>query len=227
MKMMKMIRKIAVFLILISASGVLAGQENDFGIWLELNTTHKIVKNLDATVNGELRTFNNSSQVRQVFIEGGLEYKLTKRFSVAGSYRLTSRREDDDNFYWRHRIFADLKLKYPVNDFNISARLRFQRSTKTYIEDLEDLDAAYLYRLRMKVDYDIPKVPLAPYIYYESFSPAFAGEGFRISKYRLSTGAEYHVTKKSDIQAGYIFQHDKDPELRNTNILSLGYAVKF
>ncbi|MGB4292338.1 MAG: DUF2490 domain-containing protein [Bacteroidales bacterium] len=225
--MMRMIRKIAAFLILISTSGVIAGQENDFGIWLELNTTHKIVKKLDATLNGEVRTFNNSSQVRQVFLEGGLEYKVTKSFSVAGSYRLASRREDDDNFYWRHRIFTDLKLKYPVNDFNISARLRFQRSTKTYIEDLEDLDASYLFRVRLKIDYDIPKVPLAPYVYYESFSPIFAGEGYRISKYRLSAGAEYHLTKKSDIQAGYIFQHDSDPKIKNTNILSLGYAVKF
>jgi len=225
--MMKMIKRIIFLFILLLAAGNAVGQESDFGLWFELNTTHKIVKKLDAIVNCEIRTFNNSSRVHQVFIEGGLEYKVTKRFSVAGNYRLTSRREDDDNFYWRHKIFADLKLKYPLNDFNISARLRFQRTTKTYIEDIEDLDAAYLYRFRLKADYDIPGVPVAPYIYYESFSPAFAGQGFRISKYRLSAGAEFHLTKKSDIQAGYIFQRDTEPKLKHMNVMSLGYSLKF
>lgn len=222
-----MIKRITIIFILISAAVTASGQEKDLGLWFELNTSHKIVKKLDAIVNCEMRTFNNSSQVHQVFIEGGLEYKVTKLLSVAGSYRLTSRREDDNNFYWRHKIFADLKLKFPVNDFNISARLRFQRTTKTYIEDIEDLDAAYLYRFRLKTDYDIPKIPVAPCIFFESFSPAFAGEGFRISKYRLSAGAEFHLTKKSDIQAGYIFQHDTDPKVKINNIISLGYNVKF
>jgi len=225
--MMTMIRRISFLLLLLSVSVNIVAQENDFGIWLEMNVSQKLAKKLEAAVTGEMRTFNNSSQIQLVFGEGDLEYTITKKIAVAGSYRLISRVEDDGYYYWRHRLFTDLKLKYPLNDFTLAARLRLQRSTKTYIEDEEDLNAFYVWRFRMKTDYDIPGLPLKPWLYYESFSPGFSGSGFNISKYRISSGIELRLTQKSDIQAGYIFQHDTEPKLKNKHVLTVGYGLKF
>ncbi|MGQ9619441.1 MAG: DUF2490 domain-containing protein [Bacteroidales bacterium] len=224
---MMMIRRISLLLFLLPASYNIAAQDNDFGIWLEMNVSHKLAKKFEAVVEGELRTSDNSSQIQQIIGEGGLEYAISKRLSVAGNYRLISRREDDGYFYWRHKIYADLKLKCPAGYFTLYGRLRLQRSTKTYIEDEEDLNALYVWRFRLKTAYDIPGLPLRPWLYYESFSPGFSSSGFNISKYRISPGIELKLTQKSDIQAGYIFQHDTEPKLKNKHVLTVGYGLKF
>lgn len=226
--MMMMIKRILFLFSFLAVAGGLTAQDNDFGIWLELNGKQNITNELDLQLTTEIRTFDNTSRVRMVFLEGGLEYSLTKNISVGGSYRLISRLEDDGVFYWRHRLLTDLNASMPKGNFTFSARLRLQRTTRTYIEDEEDLQASYVLRCRLKADYDIPGLPLKPYIYYEPFFPAFSGSAVSgINKYRISAGTHLRLTNRSRIMAGYIFQRDTEPRLRKLNVFSLAYSLRF
>jgi hypothetical protein len=225
--MMTMIRRLAILsLFLMVPVGCLA-QDDDFGFWLGANVSHSLSKKIDAELSGCVRTFKNTSQIEQSFIEGGIQYSFSKYISLSGSYRLTSNLEDDSKYYFRHKIFFDLKAGFPVGNFSFSGRARIQRASKTYIENDSDLDPEYTLRLKLKAIYNISAFPLKPYIYYEPFIPVFADSAFEIGKNRFSFGSELKITARSSINMEYIFQRDYQPHIADINIISISYDFKF
>lgn len=227
MTMMMMNKKVLILFLLVLITSTTYAQDNDFGIWLGVSAQHDLMKKLDVELSGCLRTFNNTSQVEQYFLEGGLQYKFNKHLSASGSYRIINTLEDDSRFYFRHKLFIDLKGSVPYRNFDFSARLRMQRTTRTYIEDTEDLTSKYYGRVKLKAAYNTISFPLNPYIYIESFSPVFSDSGFKISKSRLSAGTELRITRKSSLEAEYIFQRDYQPDISDMHIISINYKFKF
>jgi hypothetical protein len=227
MKMMMMIKKTFLLLIFIFLAGISFSQEDDFGVWVGLSAKYKLKNNLEADFSGCLRTFNNSSRIEQSFLEGGLQYSLNKYISFSGSYRLISKLEDNTKYYFRHKFFLDIKGKIPAGNFSFSARARVQRTTKTYIEDDEDLVSKYYSRMKFEAIYNIPGLPVNPYIYCEPFIPVFSDRRFTISKNRLSAGVELKVTRKTSLEAEYIFQRDYQPDMADEHIISINYTIRF
>jgi hypothetical protein len=226
-QMMMMIKKTALLILLLSLAGIAFSQDNDFGLWFEVDASHELVNKLDAEFFGALRTFNNSTQIQESFLEGGLHYNVNKYVSLSGSYRLTSRIEDDSKYYFRHKYFMDIKGTLPVRKFSFSLRAKIQSTTKTYIEEEDDLLSKYYFRLKFKGTYDLSAIPLKPYVYYESFIPVFSDSGYSIDRYRISAGAELQISRKSSVDLGYIFQRDYQPHLSDENIVSINYKIKF
>ena len=224
---MMTIRKIFLTLTLIAIPLLIYSKGDDFGIWTGVNVKHKIVKKLDAKVSGALRTFDNNSKIDQSYLEGGLEYDFNKYISVSGSYRLISKLEDNSEYYFRHKLFIDLKGTLPAGRFDLSLRARIQRTTKTYIEDEEDLISKYFGRLKLKAGYNTPSFPINPFISCEFFSPDLSDRGFGITKNRFAAGGELKLTKKTSLEAGYIFQRDYKPHISDIHIFSIDYNIKF
>ena len=46
---------------------------------------------------------------------------------------LTKKIENNNNYYYQHKVFGDIKGNFPLGNFRFIARLRFQTRTKTYI----------------------------------------------------------------------------------------------
>jgi hypothetical protein len=224
---MMMIKKLLILFVISTISGVVLAQDDDFGLWFGLNAKHEILKNTDVELSGSLRTFNNSSRLDEAFLEGGIQYRFNKYFSTSASYRLTSRSEDNSEFYFRHKLFLSAKGMLPLGNFSFSGRLMLQRTTKTYIEDNGDLVSDYTGRFRLKSYYNIPSFPVNPYLYLETFTPLFSDSGFGIGKYRLSGGAELKINRKSSMELEYIFQRDYKPDLANEHIISINYKIRF
>jgi len=202
-------------------------QEKDFGIWYGADIKHEILKNLNIEVSAMLRTFRNAGKTEQIFIEAGPDYKINDFLSVAGSYRLTSNLEDDERYHLQHKLFLDLKGTVKVTDIDLTLRLRFQTRFKTWFEDEDDKIPDYNARIRLKGTYKTPSFPLNPFIYAETFMPLFVERDRVTGKYRLSGGVEFSIAKHHTIDAGYIFQRDYFPDLRDENIISAGYTFRF
>jgi hypothetical protein len=225
--MMMMIKKTLLLIPLLSLAVITFSQDNDFGLWFEFDARHELVQKLDLEFSGALRTINNSTQIQELFLEGGLQYNVNRYVSLSGSYRLTSGIEDDSEYYFRHKYFMDIKGTLPVRKFSFSLRAKIQSTTKTYIEDEEDLLSKYYFRLKFKGTYDLSAFPLKPYVYYESFIPVFSDTGYRVDRHRISAGAELRISRKSSVDLGYIFQRDYQPHLSDENIVSFNYKIKF
>jgi len=227
MIIMMRIKKPFLICILCSISVLALSQDDDFGLWLGVEAEHGILKKMDLEFSGSLRTFNNSSQIEESFIEGGLKYKLSTVFSLSGSYRLTGKIEDDSEYYFRHKLLLNLKATIPSGNFAFSARARLQRTNLTYIEDDEDLLPYYYGRLKLKAIYEMPAFPLNPYLSCESFSPVFSGTDAEIDRYRLSAGTELKISANNSVEIEYIFQRDYEPHISNDHIISLNYKIRF
>lgn len=225
--MMMMMNKKYIFLLLLIIPVLSFGQEKDFGIWLGVSVEKKLTKKIDLEFSGNIRSFNNSSQIDQEFLEAGLQYKLNKIVSIAGSYRFINTLENDAMYHFRHKLFLDLKASVPDRNLKISGRFRIQRTSRTYFEDAQDEIPQYQARGRFKTDYDFGSFPLDPYVYAEAFVPLEKNNGIAVSKSRFSAGATLTVSRRSSIDFEYIYQKDTKPYDINTSILSLNYLFKF
>lgn len=223
--MMTMIRRILLLLLPWLSLSTFA-QYKDFGIWSAISAKHPVYKGIEGELTASIRTFNNSSEVEQYFIEAGISKKFGKHFEVAGSYRLLRMIEDNFDYYFRHKVFLDLKASVPVSKIDFSLRARMQRATKTYIEDEEDLDARYIARFKFEAAYRTKSSPFSPFVYFETFSPAFSGDGFNLKKTRLSAGTNIKLTRIISFELSYISQRDI-AHSSFENIISLNCNLKF
>lgn len=225
--MMMMTKKILLLCAAFSVATAAFSQKNDFGIYYGIGGEVKLVRKLELDIVANLRTLDNASEIRQIFVEPGLTYKLSKFFSVGAGYRFTSFYEDDESFHPRHRWYSDLKGKLPAGDFEITARIRFQQSFKTYFEDESDKDPYDELRFRLKTLYNIPSFPVNPYIAGEIYMPVSQDYEKTIDTRKFMAGAEYNITKKHSVELEYMYQRDYLPKEKSRNVLSVNYYFKF
>ena len=215
---------LAVLVILLPFS--LFSQTKDFGIWYEAGASIPITRYLDFNLGGEIRTFEDASKINESFGEIGLSLKLLKWLSVAGNYRLTSKIEHQAGYFLRHKFMADIKGKTNIGRFGLYCRFRFQDQIRTYIKNPTDEDPDYYGRVKLEINYNIPKSHFEPVLYYEQFARMFRSTEKTFDKYRLSAGLNYRISKKHRVGVAYIFQRSYLPRLADINILAVSYDFK-
>jgi Protein of unknown function (DUF2490) len=226
--MMKMMtRRLCLVVLSIFIPLVVFSQKKDFGIWYGVSAQHKLKGKFVIDFSTSIRTFNNASKIEEAFLEGEVAYNFSKYLSAASSYRITKNIENDNSYYFRHKVFLDLKGNLAARDFTFSCRLRFQTTTKTYIENENDKYPSYTGRIKLKAVYKTPTFPVDPYIYVESFCPLFSDKTRIIEKNRFAAGVELRITRRHSFDAEYIFQRDYLPHISDINIVSVNYNIKF
>lgn len=199
-------------------------QNDDFGIWYGLNIESSVNKKLEIDVSAMIRTFDGASKIEQKFLEAGISYKFNKYLSIAASYRIIDKLEDNSELHLRHKSFADVKGTLPVGNFYFSSRFRFQVQKKTFIEKESDKVPDYHGRIKLKLIYKIPQFPVNPYLSVESFVLLFRNSDRLIDKNRLTPGFDYKISKKHSAGIEYIFQRDLLPRISDINIISISYT---
>ena len=128
------------FFLLVLLSQVLTSQivkpVRDFGTWTGVSFQKKIKKNFTLTFNHQIRLNSNAVKMDDILFEGGIRYKIDKRFKIGGNLRYTSdnKWEAGNTRDLRYNIDLKYKTKFYKN-LKFHYRLRFQ---KTH-EDLFDL----------------------------------------------------------------------------------------
>jgi hypothetical protein len=221
------IKKCLAILVCILLTPVAFPQNDDFGIWYGISAEHKLSKKLAIDLAADVRTFNNASKIKEAYIEGGITYRINKNLSLAGSYRLSDKIENDDSYYFQHKVLLDLKGNVPAGPFYFSGRLRLQIRTKTYIEDDSDNSPDYTGRIKLKAVYITKNFPVDPYIYAETFCPMFSENSGTVGKNRFAAGFEFKIANHHSVSVEYIFQRDYLPHISDINIISVNYNIKF
>jgi hypothetical protein len=225
--MMMMIRRYCAILICTFLPVIAFSQEKDFGMWYGVSSEIKLSKKVDLDLSTEIRTFRNASKMEEAFLEGGATWSFSKYIAASGSYRVAKSLEDDNSYYFQHKIYLSLKGRLPVNNFTFTGTLRFQTRSKTYIEDVDDEDLDYTGKVKLRAIYKTPSFFLNPYIYSEAFLPMFSDQSETVSKVRFSAGFELKITKVHSVELGYIYQRDYTPRLSDLNIIALNYNLSF
>ena len=122
----------------------------DFGTWTKINSELKINKKTSFTNKIELRTFDNSRQINQIYSQFSFQRKLNKKIQTSFAWRLRFDNEEY-SYIFSNRFHNDLTYQKKYSDFKIYLRLRSQY----HIHPLELNE--FFERTRLKVQYKINK----------------------------------------------------------------------
>jgi hypothetical protein len=190
--------------------------------WFEFELSKKIVKNLKAEFNPELR-LTDGFRMGSYILEGGLSYKLHSLLTIAGYYRFENEynyREKRKIYEWEpsNRLAFDAKTGFKLDRLDFQFRLRYTNGT----DSEQNAERASYFRYRAKVDYNIKGNKLLPFASAETFHDLIAKE---IEKTRYTIGAAYPINKKNEASLFYRLQ-DYSNNKESIHIIGIGYSLK-
>jgi hypothetical protein len=192
----------------------------DFGTWTKLSSIFKINKKTSWCNKTELRTFDNSRQINQIYSQVSLDRKLSKKLSTSFAWRLKFI-NDDYSYTTSNRFHNDLSFRNKISDFKIDFRLRTQyQISNSKINELIE-------RSRLKIQYRVSK-KISIYLYDELY---FLMNGDFINSYtknRFGTGVKYKINKKTSLEFKYLKINDVNVEYpKSLNIIGFKISNKF
>jgi len=203
LKILKYLFVVALLLHIISVKAQTTGE------WIGSDLTVKMPHNLSFKIKGQGRILNNEIGLYKYLLQYGLKYKFSKRVDVAFQYRSSFRKEKDDNFHYRNKMFADFCTDIPVARFKIENRLRYQHGTKTYINSDKDLIPKQYVRDKFVIRYDIKNCKVTPMIFGELFFPLNINKPEIIDEYRLGCEIKYKINGNQSFKTGIMYQNDQ------------------
>ncbi|WP_347840806.1 DUF2490 domain-containing protein [uncultured Draconibacterium sp.] len=211
------IKILAVIFLLCTGTTAFAQEvENEFQTRTKLDLNFKPLKKVKFTISPELR-FDDSFSLDKYLLEGELEYKASKLFTLGATYGLIGnvRDEKDTEYMGRYGFSATAEKKF--GRFEPSFRLMYSN----YADD--DIDDKQFLRYKAKVKYDVPNFKINPYMAVQLFQDLNEGE---LYKTRYSVGADYKLFKKNYLGVSYEFDYYNSDYL-NKHIINIGYKIKF
>ena len=229
-----------------------AAAEDDFGMSYSLGVEKKFSKKTKLEGEVELRTRNDSKTLDRWNLGVSASHKPTTwlKGEVGYQWLYDNNRENItyntsgsyNNWrpsYWgsRHRFHVGVTGSLDLGRFGFSLRERYQytyrpaATTTRYDFDnewWEDTEVRakhkHVLRSRLKIDYNIPKSKLTPYVSAELFND------LSLTKSRFTAGADYTLKKKHTFGVFYRYQvvndNDDDNET-NEHMIGLSYQFKF
>lgn len=246
-------RRAVILLAVVMLSPMAASaQSDDFGMWYSLTAEKKLSKKWSIDVEGEFRTRNDSKTADRWSIGIDGEYKIAKWLKASAGYTLLYDNnpekitlDDDGEYgkwrpsYWslRHRFAVSLTGSVDCGRFSFTLRERWQytyrpeKTTERYdfgSSQWEDKTVRgkgrNVLRSKLKIDYNIPKCKVDPYVDVELFN------AWALQKMRYTIGLDWKLTKKHVFGLSYHYQDvnaDDDDNDVDSHIIGLSYKFKF
>ena len=208
--------KIRYFLLVLFLCFFFSGfSQSNFGTWVEIEISKKIVKDVDFSFIPEVR-FNNDFSVDEYILEGKVNYEPFKFFEIGGAYRYNTEIKNKGNEV-SHSAVLDLTGKTGFERFDASLRARFTNDA-----DGDELRTFY-FRPRAKISYNIKGSKLEPYVNYELFINLREND---LYKQRFDIGVQRKLGNFHRIGFYYRLQ-DYLNDKTSLNILGIDYRFKF
>jgi len=203
-----------------------AAQVNDAGLWASVSLEKKLNKRWEAGLSNEFRFNENITEIGTIYNELSLSHRFSKSLEISGAYRNIFKRQLDDNYSRRHRFLVNVTARKKMGRITPAARLRYQSQYSDINRSENWRQPSNTIRTRISAKYDTGK-RYTPSLSAETFYDVSNPEGWLFSGYRLQGAFTYELSKKSAIEAGYVFDREvnvRNPETRY--IISLGWTFK-
>lgn len=243
--------RVLMSILVVAMSMPVMAQDDDFGIWGEVNVEKNISRKWNVSGGVEYRSRDNVKTTDRWSVGVDAGYKITDWLKASAGYSLL----DDHNYktnskgtkyadYWglRHRFNVSLTASKSFGNLNISLRERWQYTyrpektvTRYYVNTTTSHDAGEeadektysgkgknVWRNRLQLKYKVSKM-WRPYVNAETYM----SNGW--DKIRLAAGTEIRLSKQHSFDVKYMFQHpfNDDDEEGNRRIIGIGYTYKF
>jgi hypothetical protein len=216
-----------ILLILITASGIKAQEETNYGWWTEFGTEKEIANNLDVELSEEIRYFFDLGEIDKFKTNLGLTYKISSRLRFGLKYSWTYNHDTEDDFYaHRHRITVSARMKEDVGRFEISLLEKLQFNY--YDTEKEDVDYSPKTNLRslLKIAYNLTTTKIEPFIQAQFRYQLNNPDGNEFDNSRFATGISFPLSNKLEMDT--FLQLDKELNRKSPDkIWILGTNLKF
>jgi hypothetical protein len=213
-----------VFSLLYSSAAI--GQTKDAGLWTSLTFEAGLVKKLSVAVSQEFRFNENVTELGTWISEAGLEYKLNKFIKASVNYRFTRKRQLNNLYTPRHRLFIDVKAEKKFKPFIVQFRTRFQEEYADIGRAPDGGFAGFYSRNKLSFKLDLDR-KWEPYISIELFSPLRHIQPFLFDDSRYSAGFEYSLSKHHKLDLYYMIQREMNVSDPVTDFIGgIGYQFK-
>ncbi|MCB0774119.1 MAG: DUF2490 domain-containing protein [Flavobacteriales bacterium] len=228
-----------VLLLLAAATSALAQQEStsmpetDGQVWMSASTEVKPFRKKDTEVTQarffrNLRVFGEAEWRlndwggghKQVNLNGGLKYSITKFLRVGSEYRHAFKDREKSDY---DRIYVRTWLQGKRGRLDGDYRFTYEH-TFLPIKKIRTL-----VRNRFTLEYDIPKWKLDPYLQVETFTGLhYTGNRLVGMRYDLGTKFNLDAAKRNSLDVAIRFdQETNTPAPENSWVLLLAYELSF
>jgi len=220
MGLLRYIISLAGIFIIVNASAQVTGE------WLSAEIEFDLPKRFSLETSIEARALNPGGiELAKYFGQAGLNYKISKRFDLTFKYRYSMRLEENMHYYPRHRLMFDCKADYPVERFKFDYRARFQRISKTYINDELDLIPFIHFRNKFEVSYNVKGNPILPSVFVEFFSPLNVSKQTLVDEFRFGADVSYPIAKNQSLTGGIMLIDEQFETQLSGIIFTLDYKI--
>lgn len=202
----------------------------DFGVWAGAEYETEIFKDFELGVEQQFRFEDNAQHLDHIHTNIGLGYKVTDLVRIAGNYRLSLNRRDNDLFARSHRATADLILRHSIKQWRFTYRGRMQWDFRGHGYTMETGNTpSSKFRNKFQVQYQIDR-KTAVYgdfnirvLVFDPRDPGFSG----INRFRYRAGVKFLTTEYSGVDL--FFQHDRDVNVAKPDhlyIVGVGFGFE-
>ena len=178
---------------------------DDAKLWLYVKLDKDIIKKLNAEITIQNRIEGNISKYSKLYGNLELTYKLNKNFRVVGGYGYGKNDRLDGSYGDRHRLYAGIVLRKKIKSFLFTYRNIFQGSVKNIYTSESGAVPLYFDRNKVTIKYELNKL-FDIYTAHEVNLSYNQVKYDNIARYRAYAGGVYNLSKKSNLEAYFMFQ---------------------
>lgn len=184
-----------VALILSISSIAQSNPEDKLGVWYAYGGSHKVSNKFALKTQAQFRFFDIASDLQQLMLRAGANYKINKTFSAYLGYAFFNTDATfgtDGGDAIEHRLVEDFNINYKHSKFGIAHRFRFEQR---FLPN----NTLHWFRYQIGVNHPITK-KLSAYIYDEVFLNL---QGDTYSQNWFGIGIKHKVSNTLKLQIGY------------------------
>lgn len=213
--------------------------------WLASFNTIKLNDKFSLHAESQLRITDNADQIQTLILRPGLNYHINKSLTITGGYAFIPNRRTigkTASLLSEHRIWQQLLYNQKISTVSVSHRLRFEQrfipKAKLAGTELNTNGYDKAYRLRYFIRNIVPLVK------QETFNKGWfvalqnevflnvgnksAVNGRFFDQNRAYGAIGYRVSKKFDVEAGYLNQYSKTRNsFANNHVFQIAFYRKF
>lgn len=179
--------------------------DDDARLWLYIKLDKDISNKLNARLLFQNRFNNNASEYSQVYGDIGLTYKLNKHFRILTDYVFGGKRQAGGTYNRVHQAYTGIVFRQKIKKMQFIYRLLVQAQVSNIYSGQEGFAPRFYERSKFTIKYELNK-HLTFNIAQELNSPFYRFTDVYLSRSRSFIGGEYNLSKKSSIEAYFLFQ---------------------
>lgn len=227
----------AIALAMVALYQQLKAQTPDTETWTSLGVSKKINKKWNIGAEAELRNGNFYGLIDRASLQLEANYNFNKYLKFSASYQAMEYYDFKySDYQFRNRFSLGATGKFKISRFTVSLRERAQLTTKDESDrikasgkiDTYKMNPEWMWRNRVKLDYNIRKSKFTPSFSVETFYQLNNPDGNQMDKLRYILSVEYKISKKKSIEVYGLYSKEVNvtsPE--KLKVFGLSYNINF